>query len=175
MKPEETYIILYQQIGDIRERILRKLERNEIGSTQIRWFNNKIWSILVKEFHVSKEDFGYLVNGITLPDEEVESFLTKVEKRLDDEVDKFLKKEPEEETIKSQKSLHDRGYTPNKKYQDYHHERFLKLWDETKSQESAYDKLVIEYPAELLTDGFGNYIVQFRKWNKLRGKAKKRK
>jgi hypothetical protein len=86
MEPKYTSVILYQQIRDIRERILRKLERNEISSTQIRGFNNQIWSILVKEFHASEEDIGYLVNGTMLPDKEVESFLTKVEKRLDEEV-----------------------------------------------------------------------------------------
>jgi hypothetical protein len=63
-----------------------------------------------------------------------------------------------------------RRYTPNLKYQDFHHKRFLLLWNELKNQVNAYDSLVTEFPDTISKDGFEKYIVRFRKWNRNRNR-----
>jgi hypothetical protein len=62
----------------------------------------------------------------------------------------------------------ERKYSPNLKYQDFHHERFRNLCIEGLSQEKAYDKLVREFPNDIEPKKFDSFVVQHRKWMKSR-------
>ncbi len=60
----------------------------------------------------------------------------------------------------------ERKYSPNLKYQDFHHERFRELCNEGLSQEKAYDKLVKEFPKDIEASKFDSFAVRHREWVK---------
>ncbi len=120
MEPESRSRILEQKIIAIQRAIIDRLQRENIRPTVIEDFNAGLEKILGTEFHINDDEYGYFVNGQSLPREQIYPFVKKVEDRLYKELDSFLR-EPKErpmnielgEIRKSHISRNGRALKPN--------------------------------------------------------------
>ena len=93
MEPELESRILEQKIIAIQRAIIDRLQRENIRPTVIEDFNAGLEKILGTEFHINDDEYGYFVNGQSLPREQIDPFVKKVENRLYKELEGFLEKE----------------------------------------------------------------------------------
>lgn len=158
MEPELESRILEQKIIAIQRAIIDRLQRENIRPTVIEDFNAGLEKILGTEFHINDDEYGYFVNGQSLPREQIYPFVKKVEDRLYKELDKFLRKEAKERPM----NIEFRG---NKK------KPYLKEWKGTKTEFSRKMKELYkqkQYRYKSLSDTvkkeFLKYTFQDKKW-----------